>query len=115
MGLDPNTPNKSYVEIEHDRRVLEAEKLTDPIEKDLMIRYNMDPVIWRDSMRNEFPYNLSFNLLFGIPFIIPMAAIIINLSMVSLNFSYLNTLIQVLLMSLSGFYISDKMILGFKD
>jgi len=94
MGLDPNTPDtKSYEEIEHERRVLEAEKLSDPIEKDLLIRYNMDTVIWRASMRNDFPYTLGFNTLFGVPFIIPMVAIIVNLSMVSLNFTYLNTLI----------------------
>ena len=93
MGLDPNVPNKSYVEIEYERRVLEADKLNDPIEKDLMLRYNMDTVIWRDSMRNDFPYTLGFNVLFGIPFIIPMVAIIVNFSMVSLNYSYLNTLI----------------------
>ena len=114
MGLDPNTPNKSYEEIEYDRRVSDAEKLSDPIEKELMMRYNMDPVIWRDSMRADFPYTAGFNTLFGLPFLIPVAAITINFAAVSLNFQYLNTLIQVLLLSLSGYFISDKMIDSFK-
>ena len=96
FGLDPNAPDvpsKSHEEIEHDRRVLEAKKLTDPIEKDLLIRYNMDKVIWRASMRTDFPYTLGFNVLFGIPFAIPMVIIIFNMGAISRNFVYLNTLI----------------------
>lgn len=75
----------------------------------------MDAVIWRASMRPDFPYNLDLKWIVGVPFILPMAYIIFDMAVIAKNFIYLKTILLVLLMSICGYVISDKMIDAFKE
>ena len=114
MGEDKQT-EKTSEQIEIDRRKKDAEKLTDPIEKDLLIRYNMDPVIWRQCQRNYFPYNVNINLISGIPLILPLAFLIFNFGVLDQNFVYLKTIISVIALSAIGYHLCDILIDMFKD
>ena len=74
----------------------------------------MDPVLWRECQRNDFPYNLSLGWVIGIPFLIPMLFVIFDMGVIHKNFIYLKTILLVILMSICGYLISDKMIDAFK-
>ena len=61
-------------------RVKKAEKMTDEVEKDLFIRYNMDSNIWRKAQRNYFPYNVSIDLISGVPLVAPLAFLVFDMA-----------------------------------
>lgn len=106
---------KDIKEVEMEKRAAQAESWQDPVEKDLFIRYNMDPEVWRKSQRNHFPYNVPLDLIVGVPLVLPIAALIVDLAFIDKDYSYLMTVIQTLGVSICAFYISDKLIESFKE
>ena len=48
MASQTNT-EKDIKEVEMEKRAAKAQNWADPVEKDLFIRYNMDPEVWRKS------------------------------------------------------------------
>jgi len=97
------------------RRTLEAEKIKDPVEKDIFIRYGMEPAIWRKSQRNYFPYNLSLTSVICVPFVVPMGYLLFHLTVVTSDLKGLKTLLQTIVVSMLGYLLTDRLILAFKD
>jgi len=66
------------------KREEEADKdnMTDREERDLYVRYNMDMKIWRKAQRHHFPYNVSLEMIVGLPFCMPIIFLVIDLGMV---------------------------------
>jgi hypothetical protein len=89
--------------------------IVDRIEKDLFVRYNMDPVKWREAQRRGFPYNVPLELILGVPLVVPLFFILSSLFLNMKSTFYLKTIIQTIVSSLFGYFISDLLIDSFKD
>ena len=89
-------------------------KFENNVERDLFVRYGMDSKIWRACQRNHFPYNCPLELIAGLPLVVPILVLIMNLSILK-DWDYLKTILQTIGVSFAGFHISDKLIDSFKD
>lgn len=90
-------------------------ELRDDVEVDLYVRYSMSPQIWRKSQRDYFPYNVKIEWICGIPLVAPLVFLLCDLTIIDQNLGYLKIILQTICVSLFAFYISDKMIIAFKD
>ena len=90
-----------------EKRVLEAEKIEDPVAKDLFIRYNMDPVKWQATSRGHFPFNVPLNYIIGVPLVVPIVFLLLDFIIVDKDYSSLATIIQTIVVSVGAYYISD--------
>jgi len=82
-------------EQEMQKRAKEADdkNITDRVEKDIFITYNMDLKIWRNAQRHHFPYNISLEFIVGVPFFLPLIYMVVDLAVFSKNFLFLKTII----------------------
>ena len=110
-----NNQEKDLKEVEMEKRAAKASSWEDPIEKDLFIRYNMDPEVWRKSQRNHFPYNVPLDLIVGAPLVLPILVLLLDLAFIDKDYTYLKTVMQTLGVSMFAYYISDKLIDSFKE
>jgi len=85
------------------------------VEKDLFIRYSMDPKTWRLAQRDHFPYNVKLEYIVGIPLVFPLIFLVCDLAIVDKDMKALKTIIQTIAVSLLAYYISDKLIDAFKE
>lgn len=88
--------------------------LTDPIELDLFVRYNMDPKIWRLTSREGLLFTTPLSLIIGLPLALPL--IFLTLALAAGGKTYLlTTVLSTIMLSLLGYYISETLIVTFKD
>jgi len=69
--------------------MIKTGKLKGKIEKDLYVRYNMNPNLWRNSERNYFPYNVPLEIIVGTPLVLPLVFLIYVLGIRDTNYSLL--------------------------
>lgn len=98
-------------------RATQVDKLgiVDSVERDIYVRYNMDPELWRQAQRKGFPYNVPLEVILGGPLIVPLAYLLFSLIQNMRNTYYLMTVLQTVAWSLVGYYCADKLIDSFKD
>jgi hypothetical protein len=53
----------------------------------------MDPKIWKAAQRNHFPYNVSLELIVGVPLFFPIIYLVLNLALFEKNYEYLKTIL----------------------
>ena len=97
------------------KRSAESFKITDPVCRDLYIRYNMDPAKWQSTSRGHFPFNTSLNLIIGIPLVVPLLFLLLDFVVVDKDYGSLWTIVQTIMVSIAAYYLSDMLILGFQD
>ena len=93
----------------------EKKEFQSEIEKELYVRYAMDPQVWRNSSRSTFPFNASFDTIVYLPMVAPILFLIINLTVINQDFQYLRTIFQTIAVSVAGYFITDRMIPAFQD
>lgn len=74
----------------------------------------MNPVVWEASKRSGWLFNANWNLVIGIPLIVPLAAFICDL-ILSNNMQHTKTAIQTIVASIFGYIATDRLIDAFKD
>lgn len=50
--------DQKMADARYEERLKKSEKYSDPIEKDIYVRYGMDQITWRNAQRTDFPYSL---------------------------------------------------------
>ena len=75
----------------------------------------MNPKIWQSSQKNYFPYNISLNAIVRIPLVLPIAFLLYEITFIHGNQPLFKTVLQIILVSVFAYYLSDKMIYAFKD
>ena len=92
---------------------INPDDITDPVEKDLLIRYSMDPKTWRLSQRQGFPFNVPLEFIVGVPLVAPLSFLIFDLAIIDRKSLW--TILQTIGVSIIAFLISDKLIDAFKE
>lgn len=104
---------------QHEAAYLEREKkgksIKDPILQDLFIRYNMSEKIWNASNKGYFPYNCDVWYACLMPFVASMVFLLAYMNVNEGYETHLQTIMLTLAKSVFAYYISDKLILIFKD
>lgn len=79
-----------------------------------MERYGMDTEVWRKCQRHIFPYNARLETIVGLPLIIPLLYLGVNVFQTK-TYKEGITLAQTLAVSVVGYMLTDRLILAFKD
>jgi hypothetical protein len=95
-------------------RETEAKKISDPTEKELMLRYGMETKVWQASQRNYFPYNTKLEATVAIPLVLPIAYLLYH-NVKNQEYKDLSTLVGTIFVSSVGYYLTDSLIDAFKD
>ena len=103
------------VDAEREERRKTADKLSDPIEKDIWVRYGMKPEIWRKSNRTDFPYMFVPNDVMTIALTILVIPLVYLGFLISGHELYLKTIVLTIVTSVAAYFVSSSLIGAFKD
>ena len=102
-------------EADYQARLKKGQSIKDPILQDLFIRYNMSEKIWNASNKGYFPYNCDVWYACLMPL---MGSIVFLLCYMQTSEGYethMQTIMLTFVKSVFAYWISDKLIVTFKD
>lgn len=104
-----------YDIIPQDKRAEMALDIEDESTKSLLLRYGMNPITWEASKRTGIIYNSSLKLVVGLPLVLPLVVMFVDLIFVNTDYKQTKVGIQTIIASFIGYLLTDKMIVAFKD
>ena len=79
--------------IPEEKRQNIADSISDPSTKQLVLRYGMDPETWEMSKRTSLWYTLDLKVVCGIPLIIPLVAMLVDLMLLNSDYKHMKTVL----------------------